>query len=84
MNKDIFEKKINALGKFKLCWGSHATDAFQDMQFELNRPHQACGDCNLMVKDRIVIVERRFEDDNTSHWRNRCKSCKKKWIKIIR
>jgi hypothetical protein len=35
-----------------------------------------------MVKDRVIILERKVDKDDTFYWRTKCATCKKKWKEL--
>ena len=83
MKKEQFEQLIKPLGRLKRKWGGHiAEEAYEDMVFEPVRTHRPCGDCDLMVRDRVIILERKVDRDNTLYWRTKCDTCKKKWKEL--
>jgi hypothetical protein len=85
MKKDLFEKLIEPLGSFKRKWGGHlAEEAYEDMVFEPTKAHVPCSDCDLMVRDRVIIIERKLDRDDTPYWRTKCHNCKRKWNDLRR
>lgn len=80
MKKEKFEQLVKPLGSFKRKWGGHlAEEAYEDMVFVPERTHEPCGDCDLMVKDRVIVIERKQDRDDNTFWRTKCYNCKKKW-----
>jgi hypothetical protein len=85
MKKEQFEKLVEPLGSFKRKWSGHlAEEAYEDMVFELKKPHKPCDDCDLMVRDRVIVIERKRDRDDNTFWRTKCYNCKKKWNDLRR
>jgi hypothetical protein len=83
MEKEKFEKLVEPLGRFKRKWGGNGSEeAYEDIIFEPVRTHKPCGDCDLMVKDRVIILERKVDKDDNTYWRTKCATCKKKWKEL--
>ena len=83
MKKEQFKKLIEPLGSFKRKWGGHiAEEAYEDMVFVPVKTHQACDACDVMVKGRVIILERKLDRDDTPYWRTKCDVCKKKWKEL--
>ena len=85
MKKELFEKLVEPLGHFRRKLGGHASDeAFEDIVFEPKKIHKECTDCDLMVKDRVIVIERKFDVKDQPFWRTKCVNCKKKWNNLRR
>ena len=85
MKKEQFEKLVEPLGSFKRKWGGHlAEEAYEDVVFEPTKAHVPCSDCDLMVRDRVIIIERKLDWKNDPYWRTKCHNCKKKWNNLRR
>jgi hypothetical protein len=37
-----------------------------------------------MVRDRVIIIERKLDRDDTPYWRTKCHNCKRKWNDLRR
>jgi hypothetical protein len=84
MKKDLFEKLVEPLGKFRRKMGGHNTEeAYEDVVFVPEKTEKPCGDCDLVVEDRIIIIERKLDHSNQPYWRTKCHNCKKKWNHFI-
>jgi hypothetical protein len=85
MKKDLFEQLVKPLGSFKRKWGGHISEeAYEDMIFEPNKPYLPCNNCDFMVTDQVIIIERKLDRDNTPYWRTKCYNCKRKWNDLRR
>jgi len=85
MKKEQFEKLVEPLGQFRRKWGGHiAEEAYEDMVFEPNKPHLPCDACDVMVRGRVIILERKLDRDDTPYWRTKCDVCKRKWNDLRR
>jgi ssDNA-binding Zn-finger/Zn-ribbon topoisomerase 1 len=83
MKKELFEQLVEPLGEFRRKWGGHSADeAYEDKIFVPEPTHKPCGDCDLMVKGRVIILERKVDKDDTFYWRTKCATCKKKWKEL--
>jgi hypothetical protein len=85
MKKDQFEQIVKPLGQFRRQRGGYSGEqAYEDIVFELNKPKKPCGDCDLVVRDRVILIERKQDRDDTPFWRTKCINCKKKWNELRR
>jgi hypothetical protein len=85
MKKELFEQLVEPLGEFRRQRGGYSGEqAYEDIVFELNNPKKPCGDCDLVVKDRVIVIERKFDYKDQPYWRTKCVNCKKKWNNLRR
>lgn len=83
MKKEQFEQILQPLGKFrKSTTGSWAADGHNDLVFVPTHPHQQCPDCDLMVRGRVILFERKVDRKDEVYWRTKCVDCKKKWEEL--
>jgi hypothetical protein len=80
MDKVLFNKKIEPIGRMRRKW--RGTDSPEDLIFEADSTPTPCDDCDLSVVNRIIIIERKMDSDDTPYWRTKCHNCKKKWKEL--
>jgi hypothetical protein len=87
MDPKEFSIKIKDLGEFRRMYAgpvNHRSDVYQDLVFVPNSELKACADCGLLVKDRTLNYDVKFNYQGNSYWRTRCleKDCKRIWPKL--
>lgn len=80
MEKKLFEETLHPIGKFKraLKGSSPIDEAYEDLVFIPNPSTQICGDCNRVVQNRRVTIEKKFRKNDT-FWIKKCQLCKQKF-----
>lgn len=79
MDKEIFKNKLEEVGSLvRVRNGFWDKDGYKDMILLPHPVTEVCGDCNRVVKDRVVTFEIKWGYKEKPYWLKKCSICKEK------
>jgi predicted Zn finger-like uncharacterized protein len=73
MDKTLFEKQLEPLGRFKKKYGDGADNVFV--------PHPTSNLCPLCLEGHYLVIEKKWGWNDRPYWRVKCRTCKETWKK---